>query len=74
NFGIVPFTFVDKQDYACVAQGDMLELDVKSLKRKVRMKNTSKGVELNVELGLSDREKALLMAGGRLAAIKAKHT
>jgi len=74
NFGIVPLTFVDKQDYAGVAQGDMLELDVKGLKRNLCVKNVTKVAEFRVELDLSDREKGILKAGGKLAAIKAKQT
>ena len=73
NFGIVPLTFVDKQDYAGVAQGDMLELDVKGLRRNLCVKNVAKGAEIKVELSLSDREKEWVKAGGKLAAIKAKH-
>jgi aconitate hydratase len=74
NFGIVPLTFVDKQDYSNVTQGDMLELDVKGLKRNLCVKNVTKGAEIKVELDLSDREKGMLKAGGKLAAIKAKQT
>ena len=74
NFGIVPLTFVDKQDYSNVAQGDILELDVKGLKRNLCAKNVTKGAEIKVELDLSDREKGMLKAGGKLAAIKAKQT
>jgi aconitate hydratase len=74
NFGIVPLTFMDKQDYSNVAQGDMLELDVKGLKRNLCVKNVTKGAEIKVELDLSDREKGMLKAGGKLAAIKAKQT
>ena len=73
NFGIVPLIFADKQDYGAVAQGDMLELDVKGLQRNLLVKNAAKGVEFSVTLDLSDREKDLLKAGGKLAAIKAKH-
>jgi aconitate hydratase len=73
NFGIVPLTFADKQDYTAVAQGDMLEVDVKGLKRYLSVKNPTKGAEFRVELDLSDRDKDLLRAGGKLAAIKAKH-
>jgi aconitate hydratase len=73
NFGIVPLTFVDKQDYADVAQGNRLELDVKGLRRVLCVKNVTNGAEFQVELGLSDREKSLLRAGGKLAAVKAKH-
>jgi aconitate hydratase len=74
NFGIVPLTFADKQGYAGVAQGDVLELDVKGLRRNLCMKNITKGSEIQVELDLSDREKSMLKAGGKLAAIKAKQT
>jgi len=74
NFGIVPLTFVDRQDCSNVAQGDMLELDVKGLEKTLCVKNVTKGAEIKVELDLSDREKGMLKAGGKLAAIKAKHT
>ena len=74
NFGIVPLTFVAKQDYSNVAQGDMLELDVKDLNRNLCVKDVTKGAEIKVELDLSDREKAMVKAGGKLAAIKAKQT
>jgi aconitate hydratase len=74
NFGIVPLTFVDKQDYSNVAQGDMLELEVKGFERNLCVKNVTKGAEIQVELDLSDREKKWVKAGGKLAAIKAKHT
>ena len=74
NFGIVPLTFANKQDYAAVAQGDMLELDLKGLQRNLCMKNVETGVELGVTFDLGDREKDLLKAGGKLAAVKAKHS
>ncbi len=72
NFGIVPLAFVDKQDYAGVAQGDTLELEVKGLRRSLCVKSVTKGSEIQVELDLSDREKSMLKAGGKLSAIKAK--
>ena len=72
NFGIVPLTFADKQDYMSVAQGDMLEIDLKGLKKDLCLKNAMKGAEFQVELDLSGREKSMLEIGGKLAAIKAK--
>jgi aconitate hydratase len=72
NFGIVPLTFVDKHDYSKVAQGDALEVYVKGLRKNLCLKNVTKGAELKVALSISDREKYLLKAGGKLAAIKAK--
>jgi aconitate hydratase len=73
NFGIVPLTFVNSRDYLDVAQGDVLEINVKGLRRNICMKDVSKGAEIKVELDLSDREKNMLKVGGKLAAIKAKH-
>jgi aconitate hydratase len=74
NFGIVPLAFVDNHGYAGVAQGDVLEIEMKDLKKDICVKNVTKGVELQVELDLNDREKNMLKTGGKLAAIKAKHT
>ncbi|KON31795.1 aconitate hydratase, partial [miscellaneous Crenarchaeota group-1 archaeon SG8-32-3] len=73
NFGVVPLTFTDKQDYTNVAQGDMLELNMNGLQRNLCMKNAAKSEEFGVTLDLSDREKSLLKAGGKLAAVKAKY-
>ena len=69
NFGIVPLTFADKADYTGIAQGDALELNVKDLKKTIRVKNITRNTELQVELVLSDSDKAVLTAGGKLAAI-----
>jgi aconitate hydratase len=74
NFGIVTLTFVNKQDYTGISQGDVLELNVKGLKRNICVKNVTRGAELQVELDLSNREKHMLKVGGKLAAIKANHT
>jgi aconitate hydratase len=72
NFGILPLTFADKQDYAAVAQGDLLEVDVKELKECLCVKDLTKGSEIMVALSLTDLEKSMVKAGGKLAAIKAK--
>jgi aconitate hydratase len=74
NFGIVPLTFGDRQDYAGVAQGDVLEIEMKGLKKDICVKNVTKGKEIQVKFSLSDREKGMLKVGGKLAAIKAKQT
>ena len=72
NFGILPLTFADKQDYSGIAQSNMLELDVKELKEHLHVKNSTKGTTIDVTLNLSDLEKNMVKAGGKLAAIKAK--
>ncbi|MBT0159257.1 aconitate hydratase [Candidatus Bathyarchaeota archaeon A05DMB-2] len=72
NFGVIPLTFANKHDYAEVEQGDQLELEVASLKATLHLKNRTKGTEIRVDLSLSEAEKQVLKAGGKLAAIKAK--
>jgi len=72
NFGIIPLTFVNKRDYTGVSQGDVLELGLGSLEKNLCLKNATRGAEMQVELDLSDREKDVIKAGGKLAAIKAK--
>jgi aconitate hydratase len=73
NFGIVPLTFENKNDYESVLQGDSLQLDTKNLKRKISIRDLTKSLDFNANLNLSDREKDLLKVGGKLAAIKAMH-
>ena len=72
NFGILPLTFANKQDYLGIAQGDMLDLDVKELKERLCVKNLTKDTTFEVALSLSELEKSMVKAGGKLAAIKAK--
>jgi aconitate hydratase len=72
NFGIVPLTFTDKQDYTHIAQGDMLELDTLNLQKNLTIKNTTTGVTIQVECDLSEIDRAMIRAGGKLAAIKQK--
>jgi aconitate hydratase len=72
NFGIVPLTFADKMNYVGIAQGDLLELNIKGLEKSLCIKNVTKGMEIQVVLDLSDRDRDTIKAGGKLAAIKAK--
>jgi aconitate hydratase len=73
NFGIVPLTFEEKQDYANIVQGDKLQLDVDGLTSSLWLENVTKGAKFRVKLDLSDRERSWLRAGGKLAALKALH-
>jgi aconitate hydratase len=69
NFGIVPLTFADKEDYAGIVQGDILELGTEGLKKVLRVKNVTRNVEIRVELVLSEHDRDVLEAGGKLAAV-----
>jgi aconitate hydratase len=72
NFGILPLTFADKKDYVNITQGDLLSLEVDDLREKLQVKNETKKTVIDVSLNLSDLEKSLVKAGGKLAAVKAK--
>jgi aconitate hydratase len=72
NFGILPLTFADKEDYTHIAQGDLLELPTAGLEKNLVMRNTATGAIVSVVLDLSDLDRAMIMAGGKLAAIKQK--
>ncbi len=76
NFGIVPLTFKNEADFETIRQGDNLELP--DIREKIThgepliIKNTSKGVEYEVEYDLSERAKEIVLAGGMLSLIKNK--
>jgi aconitate hydratase len=72
NFGILPLTFKDKNDYLGIDQGDALDLEVEDLNEHLLLKNQTKETRIEVILSLSGFEKEIVKAGGKLAAIKAK--
>jgi aconitate hydratase len=72
NFGILPLAFTNKQDYEGIAQGDKLDLNVRELKEYLQIKNLTKQTTFEVALHLSDLEKNMVKAGGKLPAIRAK--
>lgn len=63
NMGILPFTC----DTDAIDQGDRLEIDVSNLDSDLVLKNITKGTTLPVDHDLSEREKAIVRAGGLLA-------
>lgn len=72
NFGIVPLTFADKQDYNNIAQSDFLKLDTANLQKNLTVKNVTAGTTIQVGCDLSELDRAMIRAGGKLAAIKQK--
>jgi aconitate hydratase len=74
NFGIVPLTFVDKKDYGAITQGNMLQLEIDSLANTLRLKNTANATEIEVALDLSERDKEIIKAGGKLAFVRKKQS
>jgi len=76
NFGIIPLTFKNESDYNKIEQGDDIEIpNVKSIienSEVLKVKNNSKGVEIEVDYNLSDRQREIILAGGTLAYMKNK--
>ena len=70
NAGILPLTFVNPDDYEKIAQGD--ELVIKDVKAKLEkdepivVTNVTKGIDIPVDCELTDRTKAIIIAGGLL--------
>ncbi|MEM4728175.1 MAG: aconitate hydratase [Thermoplasmata archaeon] len=76
NFGILPLTFVNESDYDKVAQGD--ELELLGVREKLKagkpllVSDKTKGFDFEVSYELSERQKAIVLAGGTLSFIKSK--
>lgn len=71
NAGILPFTFVNEEDYDKIDQMDELALpnikDAIENKKAVVLKNITKGEEYQLNSDhLSDRQRAMLVCGGLL--------
>jgi aconitate hydratase len=71
NFGIVPITFKNEADYDNIDQGDNLQIpnvrDVIANGETMVVKNVTKGTEYEVDYSsISDRAKAIVLAGGML--------
>ncbi|NLC77052.1 MAG: aconitate hydratase [Clostridia bacterium] len=74
NMGILPLTFEDAKDYDLIGQEDELQLvelrEQISQGNKVVVKNLSKDVEITMRHHLSERELALVLAGGLLNYVR----
>jgi aconitate hydratase len=73
NFGIAPFVFDDPADYGKVRQGDRLvvpEVPTALEDGVLTVRDETADVEFRVRAELSDSERAILLAGGRLNMIE----
>ena len=70
NFGIVPMTLENPDDYEKLTQGDELEIQgfAAAIKEKDEafVENKRTGEKVKVKLTLSPRQREILLAGGRL--------
>ena len=68
NSGILPMTFVNSDDYEKVSQDDNLTISgiVEGMKAGKLTVTTGNGYRFEVECNLTDRQQAILLAGGLL--------
>jgi aconitate hydratase len=77
NFGLLPLTFVNPDDYETIDEGDDLRLDdviagvdSDDETTQLTLVNESTGDEIPVELDASRRERNYLLEGGKLSHVK----
>ena len=71
NFGIIPFTFTDEDDYDKIDQGDEIEINVTDLEGgRLILKNVTKKLKLPITHPLAVRDVEVIRAGGSLAFAK----
>ncbi len=76
NFGVLPLVFLDEGDYERIEAGDRLEMGgvrgAVEAGRNARIRNATKGFEMEAAVNLSPRQRSLLLAGGALAKTAGK--
>ena len=74
NFGILPLVFENKEDYDSINQGDTIKID--NLTDKIMRETVEaeiQGKKINLKLELSEIDREVLKAGGKLNFIKKKN-
>ena len=75
NFGILPLVFADPADYDRIEQGDRLAVkDVRAglAAGAFDVRDETKGFSFRVEARVSDKDREMLVAGGRLNLLRTK--
>ena len=73
NAGIMPLTFANAEDYDRLVQGNMLSIDgvYEGMESgKMTLKDETAGIEIPLTCSFTERQKAILKAGGLLAYTK----
>lgn len=75
NFGIIPFTFKDPDDYESIAQGDSIEIDsvrglIEAGAKEFTAEISKIGKKVVLLLDVTDRERKILVAGGLINLAK----
>ncbi len=77
NFGIAPLVFDNETDYDKIKQGDSIRIRglrqaLENGQDEVEVENLSKGESYKARHGLSERDAAILLAGGKLNYTKSQ--
>lgn len=73
NFGILPLIFKNETDFEKIEAGDFLEIETNSLKEKeIEVKNLTKSFVLKFLCELSEREREIVLKGGKFNWVKSK--
>jgi len=75
NFGVMPLQLVDESEYDRLAVDDELEVEdartmIEHGASEIAVKNLTRGSTFATRVDLSDRQRALLLAGGLLNAVR----
>lgn len=70
NFGIVPLTFANPEDYNHIEKGDEMEIpeirETIQRGKSLTITNKTKGIKIITNYSFTDRQKEILLAGGAL--------
>jgi aconitate hydratase len=72
NFGIVPLTFKNPEDYDKIEVGDQLSVAIGDLKGDIMLTNVTKNIDIPLVHTLSKLDAEILKVGGKLPWIKSK--
>ena len=75
NFGVLPLTFLSAGDRDRLTRGDLLRIGAVAAALRagatlLSVENMTRGISFTVRCALSDRERAIVLAGGLLAETK----
>lgn len=74
NFGIIPLTFANPEDYQKIDNGDVVRVENvrESLKQNkpLVLNNTTKGIRIEARYDLSERQRETILDGGLLNHVK----
>lgn len=72
NFGIVPLTFKNPEDYDKIEVGDKLSVAIGDLRGEIKLTNETKNIEIPLTHTLSKLDAEILKIGGKLPWIKSR--